>query len=288
MLTLNVHNIFSHKIGISCSTCNDTYVPLHNHNFLELMYVLSGKAMHTVEGEVTTIEKGDYYVIDYHTAHSYQPVGEEPFVVYNCLFIPSFIDPVLSSTQSFNDVLQHYLVRMSRKEKSKAYPFYRFHDENGEVEKLLRQMAEEIEKQESGYLEVARAYLIALIILSLRSSAFEEKGDAVGFAIKYIAEHYGEKITLSEIAEQANYSIPYFCKLFREETGMHFLRYVEHVRAAEACRLLANTKERVIRIAEIVGYRDSSAFLAMFRRAVGMTPREYRKKIREEAPLHQG
>ena len=286
MLTLNL-DPFLQEIGISCAICDDTYVPLHNHNFLELMYVLSGKAVHTVEGEVTMVEKGDYYVIDYRTAHSYKPVGKDPFRVFNCLFVPAFIDPALSSTQSFNDVMKHYLIRMSKKEKNTARPIYRFHDKNGEVEKLLFRMVEEIEKKEAGYLEVMRAYLVTLIVLSLRSSAFEEKTDAVTDAVKYVAAHYGERISLSDIAARASYSAPYFCKLFREETGMNFLRYVEHIRASEACRLLANTKEKVLHIAETVGYRDMGAFLSMFHRTVGMTPREYRKKIREEIPPHK-
>ena len=279
MLTVNL-NSFLHKIGISCSTCDSSDVPLHDHAFLELMYVLSGKAVHTVEGEVTTVEKGDYYVIDYRTAHSYRRVGEEPFVVFNCLFLPAFIDPALSSTQSFNDVLQHYLIRMSRNRPSAPRPIYRFHDESGEVERILFRMTEEIDKKDAGYLEVLRAQLVTLIVLSLRSCAFEEKGSPVMIACRYISDHYGEKITLSEIAARANYSVPHFCKRFKEETGMHFLRYVEHVRATEACRLLVNTKEKVIRIAELVGYRDTGAFLAMFRRTVGMTPREYRLSIR--------
>ena len=66
---------------------------------------------------------------------------------------------------------------------------------------------------------------------------------------------------------------------------MPFLRYVEQIRATEACRLLVNTREKVIRIAELVGYHDTGAFLAMFRRAVGMTPREYRKRFKAEGAL---
>ena len=67
---------------------------------------------------------------------------------------------------------------------------------------------------------------------------------------------------------------------------MPFLRYVEHIRATEACRLLANTKEKITGIAEMVGYRDMTAFYGMFRRTVGMTPREYRSSIQEKQVPH--
>ena len=285
MLTVKF-NSFLNTIGISCSTCNSSEVALHGHDFLELMYVLSGKAIHTIEGETTTVETGDYYVIDYRTAHSYRQVSEEPFVVLNCLFTPSFIDPALATTQSFNGVLQHYLIRMLRNEKSEARPIYRFHDEEGAVKELLLRMAKEIEEKAVGYLEILRAHLITLIILSLRSSAFKEKETPVTIACKYISDHYREKITLSEIAARANYSTPHFCKRFKEETGMPFLKYVEHVRATEACRLLANTKEKITYVAEMVGYRDMTAFHEMFRRTVGMTPREYRSSIQAKPIPH--
>lgn len=279
-------NSFLNKIGISCSTCDSSDVALHDHDFLELMYVLSGKAIHTIADGTATVEQGDYYVIDYRTAHSYRRVGKEPFVVLNCLFTPSFIDPALATTQSFNGVLQHYLIRMLRNEKSEARPIYRFHDEGGEVKELLLRMTKEIETQKVGYLEVLRAHLIALIVLSLRSSTFQEKETPVTVACKYISNHYREKITLSEIAARVNYSAPHFCKRFKEETGMPFLRYVEHIRATEACRLLANTKEKITGIAEMVGYRDMTAFYGMFRRTVGMTPREYRSSIQEKQVPH--
>ena len=195
-------------LGISCSTCDTDDVPLHDHVFLELMYVLSGKAIHTIAGETTTVEKGDYYVIDYHTAHSYRSVGKEPFVVFNCLFLPAFIDPALTSVNSFNGVLQHYLIRMSQNRPSAPRPIYRFRDGSGEVERILLRMTKELENKDAGYLEVLRAHLITLIILSLRDSAFEEKESPVAIACKYIAKHYAEKITLSFIASQSNYSTP--------------------------------------------------------------------------------
>ncbi len=287
MITANL-NSFLHEIGISCSTCDSSDVALHDHAFLELMYVLSGKAVHTVEGEVTTVEKGDYYVIDYRTAHSYRSVGKEPFVVFNCLFLPAFIDPALTSVNSFNGVLQHYLIRMSQNRPSAPRPIYRFRDGSGEVERILFRMTKELENKDAGYLEVLRAHLITLIILSLRDSAFEEKESPVAIACKYIAKHYAEKITLSLIASRSNYSTPYFCKRFKEETGMPFLRYVEHIRAMEACRLLANTKEKITCVAEMVGYRDMSAFYGMFRRTMEMTPREYRARMRGESAVQKG
>lgn len=286
---ITVRNVFHlQTIGISCSTCDTCDVPLHDHAFLELMYVLSGKAIHTIAGETTTVEKGDYYVIDYRTAHSYRSVGREPFVVFNCLFLPAFIDPALAETHSFNGVLQHYLIRMSRAASHAPRPIYRFRDEGGAVKELLLRMTEEIEEKAVGYLEVLRAQLITLIILSLRSSAFGEKETPVTVACKYISDHYGERITLSEIAARANYSAPHFCKLFKEETGMSFLRYVEQIRATEACRLLANTKEKITCVAEMVGYRDMSAFHGMFRRTMGMTPREYRVRMRVESAVQKG
>lgn len=71
----------------------------HSHQFLELSYVLEGKATHTTEGITTVLSKGDYFIIDYNRYHEYQQIGDTPFVIMNCLFLPSLIDETLTGCE---------------------------------------------------------------------------------------------------------------------------------------------------------------------------------------------
>ncbi len=63
-------------------------------------------------------------------------------------------------------------------------------------------------------------------------------------------------------------------RLFPEETGLTFSRWKQQARLMAAVRLLAEGKP-VTDIALELGYESPSAFSAMFRRALGMTPTEY-------------
>ena len=57
----------------------------HEHDFLELVYVLEGKAEHTVNDMKMNISRGDYFIIDYGTKHKYKPKGSSPLKIMNCI-----------------------------------------------------------------------------------------------------------------------------------------------------------------------------------------------------------
>lgn len=65
---------------------------LHNHDFLEMVYVTEGKAFHTLNQTKTAIEQGDYFIIDYGAFHKYTTSEHIPFKIINILFKPEFID----------------------------------------------------------------------------------------------------------------------------------------------------------------------------------------------------
>lgn len=256
--------------------------PPHKHAFLELAYVVSGEAIHIADDNKMHLRRGDYFVIDYGTEHTYARVSEEPFAVVNCLFLPEFIDAALCRCDSFEKLSRHYLIRMQIPSPKKGNFPYLFHDEDGAIYRLITQMMEEYQEKKAGYIELLRSDLISVLIRSLRSLAAKTstESEEIRKACLYIGEHLDEKLSLASLALSAHYSVPHFCQKFKAETGSGFTEFVEQLRAAEACRLLAETSARVIDIAARVGYRDTESFGRMFRRRCGMTPSEYRSASR--------
>ena len=96
--------------------------------------------------------------------------------------------------------------------------------------------------------------------------------------IQYIGTHYGEKITLEETAKIVYLSAPYLSRIFKEETGSTFNDYVTTVRIEKAKQLIRQGDLRLSDIALMVGYEDQSYFTKVFRRVVGCSPSEFRKK----------
>ncbi len=98
-------------------------------------------------------------------------------------------------------------------------------------------------------------------------------------AMEYIKENYNKELTLDEVAQSVFISPYYLSHLFKDELGKTFVEYLTEVRINEAKKLLKNTKKSITRIAEEVGYYDSSYFSKVFKKQEGMTPQQYRRLI---------
>ncbi len=93
----------------------------------------------------------------------------------------------------------------------------------------------------------------------------------------YLKEHYGEQISMEEMAGRNNLSVSYFCKLFKMEMHMGFMEYLTKIRMDEARRLLVETNDAIKVIATRVGYFDDKYFSKTFKKQLGISPKEYRK-----------
>ncbi|MGM0432018.1 MAG: helix-turn-helix domain-containing protein [Spirochaetota bacterium] len=102
--------------------------------------------------------------------------------------------------------------------------------------------------------------------------------DRLERALHYIHTHYAERITLEEAAEYAALSPTYFSKVFKEEIGVNFTRYINQIRVNHAKTLLKTTPCTLIEIAGLVGFEDQSYFSRVFKQELGISPGKYRAK----------
>ena len=99
---------------------------------------------------------------------------------------------------------------------------------------------------------------------------------------KFIQEHYMEKISTADVAQAVYLSASYGNQRFVAEYGCTIFDYITDCRINEAKRLLEDTKESVTMIAELVGYYERTNFYLTFKKSVGMSPSEYRKKLKKQ------
>lgn len=88
--------------------------------------------------------------------------------------------------------------------------------------------------------------------------------------------HRDPSLTLKELAQAMNLSVPHLRRMFKSETGESFARYHKALRIRKAKELLATTFLGVKQIALKTGFNDTSHFVRDFKRGCGMTPTEYR------------
>ena len=88
-------------------------------------------------------------------------------------------------------------------------------------------------------------------------------------------------ISLHMVAAEVGFSPNHFSTVFSQETGQTFVEYLTAVRIEAAKHLLTKGNSRMSDIAFDVGYQDSHYFSYLFKKHVGVSPREYRSRSEE-------
>jgi AraC-like DNA-binding protein/ligand-binding sensor protein len=95
----------------------------------------------------------------------------------------------------------------------------------------------------------------------------------------YIARNQDKQLSLREVASSVNMSAFYFCKMFKQATGLTFTDYLARVRVEKVKNLLLNPHTRISEAAFEAGFQSLSQFNRVFRRVTGEAPTAWRAKL---------
>ena len=98
----------------------------------------------------------------------------------------------------------------------------------------------------------------------------------IGAVRRVVEAEYADDITLEGTARRFNVSKNYLCILFRRETGVNFVEYLNRVRVARANELLVGTSLSAKEISARIGYRNPNYFSRIFKRIEGRTVTGFR------------
>jgi transcriptional regulator GlxA family with amidase domain len=133
-------------------------------------------------------------------------------------------------------------------------------------------------------IEVAKAYVIEWHDVGQQPFASLLVGRQVEDALirkcqEWAAEHYDHAAPVAAMTKLSGLAERTFIRRFTKATGQSPLEYVHAVRLEEAKQILETEETTVEAIATEVGYEDASFFSHLFRRKVGVTPAQYRKRF---------
>lgn len=103
---------------------------------------------------------------------------------------------------------------------------------------------------------------------------------AVASAKRFIATRFDQPISLETVIREVVVSRYYFCRLFKQTTGLTFMTFLARLRVKKALALLADPALRITRVAEKAGFGSLPRFNAAFKQQVGMSPTQYRRMAR--------
>lgn len=108
-----------------------------------------------------------------------------------------------------------------------------------------------------------------------------DNSDMIAKAKRYIADNFQHSdLTLSAVSEYVGLNERYFSTCFSKQCGETFSSYLSALRIQNAKNLLRTTSFKVYEIASMSGYSTSENFNKAFKKAVGMTPNEYKKNCK--------
>ena len=118
------------------------------------------------------------------------------------------------------------------------------------------------------------------ICSNMESAREKEAVSIIEKAKSYIRDNYKKDISLDEVSREVDISPYYFSKLFKQETGGNFIEYLTEVRLRNARELLKDSGLSIKEICAESGYSDPNYFSRIFKKYEGMTPSEFRERLR--------
>lgn len=249
----------------------------HDHDFAELVYILSGKGRYLINGEEFDVETGDLMVCNPGVKHA------------NIVTHPE--EPTIEFISGFTDFHFRNMPPNSVKLKD-GYILHTTSELKQDISMHCYAMLAERECTKIGQYFMFKTHLMQILLLVMREIADVEcneqrgcnfetysKNYAVNRIINYLNENYEHKISLEQIAHNMYLSPVYISKIFKEETGESPINYLIKIRLEKASEILANENGDSIKsIANRVGYDDVYHFSKLFKKYYGISPLYYKKR----------
>jgi len=257
--------------------------PLHTHSFAELVVIISGTGYHRVAGNLLPVAAGDVFVILGDRAHGYENLAN--LHLANLLFDSAILNGPswdLSRLPGYHalftlepqwrgegDITAHLRLDAGRLDRTMA---------------LIEQIEDELNCREDGYRYMASVHFMRLVgELSRWYSGAQHPGarrlSRIGAAIGFLEHHLDEAVTLEELTGLTGLSASTLNRAFRRAVGLPPLAYHLRLRIRRAGDLLRTTDLSVTEIAGQTGFDDANYFARQFRKAMGLSPSGYRKRV---------
>lgn len=258
------------------------------HEYYEMVYAKKGISVFEIEGIKITVGPNDIIIIKPHKVHSLK-IQEGSTCEFIVLYF-SFTRRDGSSDKTYpSEIPIEDFINFFTGQHTGSFLKLKVNHKNDIITLLNRIVAEKSGEQ------FGSDFLIHLLILELfvmisrvlkleweRSIAEDspQQKELVNLAIQFIRDHYERDINLNDICGYVFLSPSYFARIFKKEIGYSPISYLINTRIERAKELLAETEEKVSEIALSVGFSTQQRFNDAFKKITGLTPLEYRKKVR--------
>lgn len=228
-----------------------------------LVLVTDGTGTFTSDEEVFSLTKNSLFLIHAESNSSFASNPEKPFSYLLITFECPHVDTLLSLTKNH----PHTILK------------------DGKTERRMRAIHTCLEDQTNRTICRALSYFYAILASLSDSKPIAEQTkskNAVKTAIEYINSNYmNDKLTITSLAEMLFLNRSYFSELFKKETGMTAVNYINEVKLKKGTELLSKTDLTISQISDEVGM-NYVWFSKLFKSRFGISPAVFRQKLKEQ------
>ena len=253
---------------------------LHTHeDFDELVFTLSGSAVHMADGVEYPLIRGEVFVLRGTHAHCFK--FKRNLRLMNILYrrerfvrlVPEFADLRGFDELFVQEPSGHARRRFTTKLRLDARQM-------DEMLPIIQAMQDEIERKQPGFNLVAEALFKIMVTRVCRFHTQAESMPSravsrVGLAVSFIERNYAGQVTIAALMRVTRMARSTFLRVFKETTGCTPIDYLNHLRIERAAEMLASRDLRVIDAAMNTGFDNSSYFTRKFKAIMGVTPKRY-------------
>jgi AraC-like DNA-binding protein len=220
-----------------------------------LTYLVQGEARYTINGQTVDLTPGSLLILP---RGSIRRGITFPDRLMHCFSV----DFILQNTKN-QDI-------------APPFPLSSMPGRHEDIVHLFHELSFAWLNKQPGYIIKSRGLFLQIIHRFLELIVFKvdsSVGDSrITRAIRYMAAHYSERISVKMMAEMTGLNPTYFGLLFRQEMGISFNRYLIQIRVRNAADMLASGEYKVSDIAEACGFTDVSHFYKQFKQIKGFPP----------------
>lgn len=249
---------------------------MHFHNLLEIGYCHYGDGDLVIEDDLYRFGAGMISCIPANFLHvTKSDTDVKAFWEYIYINPEDILRQWGKSTQEIRDIME----AVGKKS------FFIRAEENPMIVTMIRAIFEEMQQKGAHYRECVRGIAYALLFEIARFNgrdAWQTIGKGVSLqlesAIEYVEKNYPNDFKIADLANECHMSETHFRRIFQEKMNMTPVEYVNFVRVRKACELIDKTDISMEDVAEKVGFITPSTFNRNFRRIIGTSPYQWKKR----------
>lgn len=256
---------------------NSITVHPHWHDEVEILYVLKGSASQQVNDNIFNINRGDMVIIRSQDIHSTYTLITEMTEILVVQFVTSILDSGETGISSVIDTFSRN-TEIPCPVKTEIQPGSELADI------VIRLQNEYCNKRTARELVILSdcALLIALVtryytVETIDKSCPINVKKSLEKIFNLIDENFSRHISLKEAAFTASFSIPHFCRLFKQAMGMSFINYLNHYRIKKSLNLM-RCDWTITEIAHSCGFGSINSFIRTFKKYYKISPEKFRKQ----------